>query len=70
MIRIENECITINPTTEQITVFSSSKSSGPGQAGESSPPLPYLGRRAGSVRNAIILITHDNFTIINSAVKT
>lgn len=28
---------------------------GPGQTRESSPPLPYLGRRAGSVQNTIVL---------------
>lgn len=52
-----------NTTTEllMISVFPSSARSGPsrarpGQAGESPPPpppLPYLGRRAGSVRSAI-----------------
>lgn len=35
-------------------LFSIIFNNGPGQTGESSPPLPYLGRRAGLVRNAII----------------
>lgn len=49
----ESECI--NTTNELIIVFPSSVwTSGQAGQGESSPPLPYLGRRAGLVPNATI----------------
>lgn len=49
----ESECI--NTTNELIIVFPSSvRTTGQAGPGESSPPLPYLGRRAGLVPNATI----------------